>query len=90
MNNKKLRVWWIPQIPMNNSFYVEVKSPEEAKKIMDVLAKYDEFQFNNKIKPDYSNASGLQELQEDGEWDEWYSEDGRDIDEYDAKDFNKQ
>jgi hypothetical protein len=77
---KKLRVWWKPQIPMDASFYVSVKTPEEAKKILDILADYDAFQFNEKIKPDYSNAGGLEELN-DGEWTDWYSEDGEDIDE---------
>ena len=80
MKEKKLRVWWIPQIPLNNSFYVEVATPQEAKKVLDILADYDLFQLKNNIKPDYSNAGGL-EVFEDGEWSEWYSENDEDIDE---------
>jgi len=76
---KKLRVWWIPQLPMDNSFYVEVKTIEEAKKTLDVLAKYDLFQLDNNIKPDFSNAGGL-EVFEDGEWSDWEDEDGNTID----------
>jgi len=76
----KLRVWWKPQIPMNNSFYVDVKTIKEAKKILDVLAEYDSFQLDNKIKPDYSNAGGLEEFK-DKEWNEWESENGESIDE---------
>ena len=40
---------------------------------MDVLADYDKFQFENNIKPDYSNAGGL-EIFENGEWPDWYDE----------------
>lgn len=76
-----LRVWWIPQAPMK-PFHVPVDGVIEAKKILDVLARYDAFQFENNIKPDYCNAGGL-EVFEDGEWCEWYSEDGYCIDEID-------
>jgi hypothetical protein len=82
MMNKEtnLRVWHIPQVPMK-PFYWYVDTPEEAIKIIDLLGLYDDFQFVNNIKPDYSNVSGLEVL-EDGEWCEWYSDDGDDIREY--------
>jgi hypothetical protein len=76
----ELRVWWIPQVPMK-AFYVRVKSVKEAIFLMDVLADYDIFQFENKIKPDYSNVGGLQQYEYDSsEWLEYYDDDGRDID----------
>lgn len=65
----QLRVWWIPQMPMN-PFYVNVESPEQAKFLLEALANYDLFQFENRVKPDYSNAGGL-EVFEDGDWSEW-------------------
>ena len=70
-----LRVWWIPQVP-GKGFYVSVKDVDDAKKILDTLAKYDLFQFASNVKPDYSNAGGLEvyEMYKDGEWSEWYSE----------------
>ena len=74
----QLRVWHIPQLPMK-PFRVYIKSPEEAKMILEVLAVYDLFQLENKIKPDYSNAQGL-EVYEDGEWSEWMDGEGNDID----------
>jgi hypothetical protein len=79
----KLRVWWIPQIPMD-PFYVDVKSMEEGVKILDVLANYDTFQFENKIKPDYSNMGGLSKYHEiDEEWEDWYDEKtGQDLEDY--------
>ncbi|KKM20794.1 hypothetical protein LCGC14_1641930 [marine sediment metagenome] len=67
-----LRVWHIPQVPMK-AFYVEVKSIEEAIKILNVLANYDDFEFINKVKPDYSNVQGL-ERWENGGWIEWEDE----------------
>ena len=74
-----LRVWWIPQVPMK-PFLVDVASPEDGKWLLGVLASYDKFQFNNKIKPDYCNAGGLYVF-EDGEWCEWCDEFGNQINE---------
>jgi len=75
-----LRVWWIPQVP-GKAFHVTVKSPGEAQKLLTALADYDLFQFENKIKPDYCNAGGL-EVFEDGDWTEWADEDGCGIDDW--------
>ena len=86
--NGSLRVWWIPQIPMK-PFYIPVESLKEAKKVLLVLEQYDIFQFKNNIKPDYSNAGGLQiyddELIENGDiqsgWSDWcHAETGDTID----------
>ena len=77
--SKKLRVWWIPQVPMK-AFTVEISSLEEGVKIMDVLAKYDDFQYKNNIKPDYCNVGGINQWSEDcdGEgnpgWESWHDE----------------
>lgn len=79
MEKTKLRVWHIPQIPMK-PFYVSVESPEEAIKILKVLWDYDLFQYENRIKPDYTNTSGLEYFdEEENEWFEWCDEDGFDI-----------
>ncbi len=73
----QLRIWHIPQIPMED-FKTEVDNPKEAKKILEILANYDIFQFERKIKPNYSNAAGLEEF--DGkEWSEWHDEEGNEI-----------
>ncbi len=68
-----MKVWWIPQVPMK-AFEVEVSSIEEGVKLLDVLAKYDAFQFENNVKPDYCNAGGLMVRESDGEWCDWYDE----------------
>lgn len=72
-----MRVWHIPQVP-GKPFYVEVATPIDAKRIIKILAEYDLFQYENKIKPDYASASGL-EIYEGGEWIEWENDDGESI-----------
>jgi len=74
----QLRVWHIPQVPME-AFRVYVENPKEAKKILEILADYDIFQFEHNVKPDYSNAAGLEEF-DGNEWTEWADEEGDDID----------
>ena len=69
----KLRVWWCPQIGAEIPlFTVDVATVRQGVAIMDALADYDLYQFNNKIKPDYSNTGGLEVLESSGEWEEWY------------------
>ena len=75
---RPLRVWWIPQIP-GRPFLVDVGSVREGRSLLDTLARYDAFQYKEGIKPDYSNVGGLHVLDE-GEWDDWYDDDGNDID----------
>lgn len=73
-----LMVWWIPQVP-GKRFEVPVASVQEAQKLLVVLADYDIFQYQNRIKPDYCNAGGLM-IYEDGEWTDWCDEDGNSVD----------
>ena len=79
----ELRVWWIPQVP-GHPMYVPVNSLEEARLILDTLALYDKFQVEQNVKPDYSNAGGLEYFDEETkEWSDWYDETGcYDFDEY--------
>lgn len=83
---KKLRVWWIPQVP-GKPFYVPVEDELEAVKVMALLACYDCFQWNQNIKPDYCNVGGLEMWdEEEQDWVEWYYEDEckdyEDVEEY--------
>ena len=73
-----LQVWWIPQVPMK-AFTVNVKNPDEAILILNTLAYYDIFQYENNVKGDYSNVGGLN-VYEDGEWVTWFNGDDEDID----------
>ena len=88
--NGDLKVWWIPQIPMK-TFEYPVSSPQEGFILLDALAKYDLFQLENNIKPDFSNVGGLSvyeeaidDLDEDYDgWGNWYCEfSGEDMDYY--------
>lgn len=87
MTKQKLRVWWIPQIDIKKSFYVPVETPEEGQKVMNMLAAYDCFQYNQNVKPDYCNTGGLEMFDEEtGEWIDWCFQDGNtyydNLDEY--------
>lgn len=65
---------------------MDVETPEEAIKVLDILADYDCFQFENRVKPDYCNAQGLEEWDEqEGGWCEWCNEEGEDIKEFAKK-----
>lgn len=77
--NGDMKVWWIPQMP-GKAFEVPVASVDEAKKILTVLADYDLFQFENRIKGDYCNVGGLVVF-EGGDWIDWESDEGFSIDE---------
>lgn len=61
-----------------------VRSLEEAHLVLDVLAAYDDFQFKNRIKPDYANAGGLVKWDDDEKkWIDYYDEaTGEDFDEF--------
>jgi hypothetical protein len=73
----ELRVWWIRN-PPNQPRHYAVKSPQEAAAVLERLAKRD------LADPSVgSNAGGL-EVNVKGEWQEWYSDDGEDIDEWAA------
>jgi hypothetical protein len=72
MSQLPLKLWWVPQVPMK-AFEVELSSLAEGVKLLDVLADYDLFQYENRVKPDYSNMGGIVML-EDGEWVDWFDE----------------
>lgn len=83
-----LRVWWIPQVP-GKPFHISVDSIKEGRKILEVLANYDLFQYENNIKPDYSNVGGLQEFDSEDKTDSpkgsWIDMD--ELDDYDGENY---
>lgn len=68
----QLRVWWIRN-PPDEAFHFVVESAAEAQKILAAIAEYD---IHCEVE---TNVGGL-EVFRDGEWEEWESEDGDDID----------
>lgn len=93
-NYGDLRVWWIPQVPMK-PFHFPVDSVEQAVHDLRLLAEYDKFQYENRVRPDYCNAGGLEVYVEDcdGEgnpgWEDW-SDDEQTIDEVMAEQEEEQ
>lgn len=82
MNEHKigdLQVWWVPQVPMT-AFEWPVKDVASGVLLLDVLAEYDRFQYENKVKPDYCNDGGILRWCEDSDgegtpgWLDWYDE----------------
>lgn len=76
----EFKVWWVPQIPMK-AFEYPVAGFEEGELLLDVLAKYDIFQLENNIKPDYSNAGGICYRHPDYTEGEWWDYDEAEFDE---------
>jgi hypothetical protein len=73
-SNLELRVWHKPQIPCK-SFETPVRNLAEAALLLDTLARYDAFQLEENIKPDYSNVNGVVfKNNKTGEWEDYYYE----------------
>ncbi len=80
----ELQVWWIPQVP-GQAFEYAVGTIETGETLMDALAKYDLFQLEHNIKPDYANVGGLRwrdPVGTDSEWWDLDPEEQLDVDEY--------
>lgn len=78
-----LRIWWIPQIPMD-AFEWPVADFAQAALMLDALAAYDDFQFAKRVKGDYANTGGLQ-IFDGSEWSDWEDEEGDAFDEWREK-----
>ena len=73
--NNKYRVWWIPQVGMREHFIVPVSSPEEGRKVLDILGAYDLFQLQHNVKPDFCNTGNIEMWDEEEQaWVDWYLE----------------
>jgi len=77
----KLRIWYIPQIPWD-PFYKEVDSIIEWAKLLHTIYSFSQFEFKQKVKPDYSDAWWMEELNENWDWGEWEDENWEDIDSF--------
>lgn len=76
----KLRILYMPQVPMT-PFYKEVEGLSEAKLVAETLVDFSIFEYENRIKPDYSDMLDLVELV-DGEWISWEDKFGSDFSEW--------
>jgi hypothetical protein len=77
----KFKAWYIPQVPMK-AFEREFDSLETASLVLNAVIDFSIFEFENKVKPDYSDAAGIAMWDEEsGEWEdvddsEWERNDG--------------
>lgn len=80
MADIELRVWWIPQIPME-PFAFNVPSLQTGIVLLEALAQYDQFQLEHNTKPDYCSIGGMSWRHPELTEGEWYDFDPND--EYD-------
>lgn len=64
----EFRMWYIPQIPMP-PFTREFDTAREAQAALDLIFAFSFFEFENRVKPDYTDAGGIEIWDEDAaEW----------------------
>jgi len=68
----KFKAWYIPQVPMK-PFEVERPTAVEAQAALDLITDFSIFEFENKVKPDYCDAGGVEEWDEAAQ--EWFDAD---------------
>ena len=77
----KLRIWYT--ILGTETYYQEVKTPEEAKLVIDSIARFLNTKVEEGVFEDHCSAAGLEVYDNDEkDWVEWYDEDGLDLDEH--------
>jgi len=60
----KYKIEWIPQLPLKDGtkpFEVFVDTLEEAINVSNLLGRYDIYQYETNIKPDFANAGSILE-----------------------------
>ena len=78
---EKLRVWYL--ILGTDLYYQEVKTLEEAKLVIDSIARFLNTKIAEGVFEDHCSAAGLQYYDaETDNWLDWYDEEGLDLDEH--------
>lgn len=70
LSDPKFRVCHQPQLGHDKVFVQSVESIELGRFLIDILAAYDVFQFENRFKPDYSSNSWLERSFGEAGWEE--------------------
>ncbi len=87
-----LKVWYIPQVPMP-AFEVEILKSDPAystltdthrlrlaAKILDTLTEFSDFEYHQKVKPDFSDVGGIMRWESDAEGGfDWFEVDDYEI-----------
>ncbi|OZB79885.1 hypothetical protein [Microbacterium sp. 13-71-7] len=66
MTNKRFRIWYVPQVPMK-AFTREFDDLDAAKMVLNAVIDFSIFEFENDVKPDYSDAAGISRWESDGD-----------------------
>jgi hypothetical protein len=61
-----LMVFYVPQLPMN-AFEYPVPDLKTAAIVLDALERLSLFEFENRVKPDYADMSGVSRYETDGD-----------------------
>lgn len=70
-----LSAWYIPQVPMR-AFRVSVPDLATGALVLDALSAFSLFEYENRVKPDYSDAGGVARWETDGDGGfDWYDVD---------------
>lgn len=64
-NEGDLRIWYVPQVP-GKAFKMSVDSVKEGHLVLDILYNFSLFESENRIKPDYADAGGIEIYESDG------------------------
>lgn len=67
----KFRMWYIPQVPMDDPFIREYDTAADAEAALDLISVYSYYEYLNRVKPDYADAGGVEQWDEDA--DEWWA-----------------
>lgn len=75
-----LKVWYVPQVPMQPYERIlphhdgdEEKELALAAILLDTIISFSSFEFENRVKPDYSDMGGIERWEGDGEGGrDWY------------------
>lgn len=70
----KFKMWYIPQMPMK-AFEFKTDTSAEALAALDLITDFSIFEYDNNVKPDYCDMSGISQWDETEQ--EWF-----DYDEY--------
>lgn len=65
-----IQVWYIPQVPAA-PFFRPAANLVAAVELLDTLAAFSLFEFENKIKPDYADVGGVERYEDAGRGLEW-------------------
>lgn len=77
-----LKVFYAPQVPMK-AFEVKAIDLPDAVRVLSIITNFSIFEYENKIKPDYSDYGGVVRYEADGEGGfEWCDVDQDELDEF--------